>query len=119
MTTAVLASGGLDSSALLRDLAAQRDPVYPLYIRTGLLWETAEIHWLERFLDAAEIPGCAPLTILDLPVTGLYGELAAYGPRREPGLARLAVQELGQTRCELRLRTEVGVRLLRSFERIV
>lgn len=60
MKTAVLASGGLTSGVLLRDLAAQGGPVFPLYIRTGLLWEAAEIHWLERFLDAAELRDCAP-----------------------------------------------------------
>lgn len=57
MKTPVLASGGLDSCVMLRELAAREAPVIPVYVRTGLLWESAEIYRLERFLASAEIPG--------------------------------------------------------------
>ena len=67
MKLAALASGGLDSSVMLRDLA-RRGTVCPVYVRTGLAWESAEIYWLERFLAAAEIGDHEPLTTLDLPV---------------------------------------------------
>jgi len=72
MRFAALASGGLDSSVMLRDLAL-RAPVHPVYVRTGLLWENAEIYWLGRFLAEADIRGCEPPTVLELPVGDLYG----------------------------------------------
>ena len=74
MRIAALASGGLDSCVMLRELAARGATVLPVYVRAGLSWETAEIHWLERFLAAAELRDCQPLTVLDLPVTDLYGD---------------------------------------------
>ena len=57
----------------------------PVYVRTGLVWESAEIHWLERFLNTSRINGCEPLTILDLPVGDLYGEHWSISGRGVPG----------------------------------
>jgi 7-cyano-7-deazaguanine synthase len=59
---------------MLRELAVDAERVFPVYVRTGLLWEAAELHWLERFLAAAELESVAPLTVLDLPVRDLYGQ---------------------------------------------
>jgi 7-cyano-7-deazaguanine synthase len=84
MKLAALASGGLDSSVMLRDLAL-RATVCPVYVRSGLLWESAEIYWLGRFLAEAEIAGCEPLTILDLPVADLYGNHWSLTGRDVPG----------------------------------
>ena len=75
MKLAALVSGGLDSSAMPRDLAL-RAAVCPVYVRTGLLWESAEIRWLERFLAEAELGGREPLTILDLPIADQAGRSA-------------------------------------------
>lgn len=85
MKIAALASGGLDSCVMLRELAARGATVLPVYVRAGLSWETAEIHWLERFLDAAEIPGSAPLEVLDSPVADLYGAHWSLTGRDVPG----------------------------------
>jgi len=85
MKIAALASGGLDSCVMLRELAARGATVLPVYVRAGLAWETAEIHWLERFLGAAEIPGSAPLAILDSPVADLYGAHWSLTGRDVPG----------------------------------
>ena len=65
MKIAALASGGLDSCVMLRELAARGATVLPVYVRAGLSWETAEIHWLERFLAAADIRDCNSLEILE------------------------------------------------------
>ncbi|CAN5871608.1 7-cyano-7-deazaguanine synthase QueC [soil metagenome] len=65
----MLVSGGLDSVVALAD-AAREGPVAPLYIRSGLVWESAEMYWLERFLQTI---GAPPLVVLDLPVADLYG----------------------------------------------
>jgi 7-cyano-7-deazaguanine synthase len=72
MRTAVLVSGGIDSCALLQDLAAQGVPVLPIYVRAGLLWEGAELHWLRRFLAAPAEGVVEDLTILELPTRDLY-----------------------------------------------
>lgn len=71
---AILASGGLDSAVLLGEAVRKRRPVHPLYIRSGLYWEGAELTHLKGILDALRCRWLAPLTILECPVTDLYGE---------------------------------------------
>jgi 7-cyano-7-deazaguanine synthase len=65
----VLVSGGLDSAVALTD-AARAGPVAPVFVRSGLVWEPAEMYWLGRFLQTI---GAPPLVVLDLPVADLYG----------------------------------------------
>jgi 7-cyano-7-deazaguanine synthase len=69
---AVLASGGLDSGILLADLASS-DTVFPIYVETGLAWEALEKRALLSYLAALEVPDLQPLTVLEIPVTGIYG----------------------------------------------
>jgi 7-cyano-7-deazaguanine synthase len=71
---AVLVSGGLDSAVLLGRAARERPAVHPLYVRTGLAWEAAELDFLRRFLDAVRTPALRPLVVFELPVRDLYGE---------------------------------------------
>jgi 7-cyano-7-deazaguanine synthase len=70
--TAVLASGGLDSSILIGDLLRQQRAVQPLYIRTGLVWQRGELPALQGFLSAVATPDLQPLVVLDLPLGDLY-----------------------------------------------
>ncbi|MSR30731.1 MAG: 7-cyano-7-deazaguanine synthase [Gemmataceae bacterium] len=71
---AILVSGGLDSAVLLgTQVKKSRQAVWPLYIRCGLAWERAELHQLQRFLQAIREPNLQPLKILDLPVADIYG----------------------------------------------
>ncbi|MGE0058091.1 MAG: 7-cyano-7-deazaguanine synthase [Dehalococcoidia bacterium] len=70
---AVLASGGLDSSVLLADLA-RTHVVYPVYVEAGLAWEKLERRALDAFLAALSNPNVRALTTLQLPVRSLYGE---------------------------------------------
>lgn len=70
---AVLASGGLDSSVLLADLARSND-VFPIYVEAGLAWEKHERHALDAFLAALKLDSIQRLTVLQLPVRSLYGE---------------------------------------------
>src|SRR5438128_858126 len=70
---AVLVSGGLDSAVLLGEALTDRPAVHPIYIRTGSAWESVEMEYLHRFLEALRGPVLAPLTVLDQPVTDLYG----------------------------------------------
>ena len=65
----VLVSGGLDSAVALAE-AMRESPVAPVYVRSGLVWESAEMYWLERFLQTISAPA---LAVLDLPVADLYG----------------------------------------------
>lgn len=57
----------------------------PVYVRAGLLWESAELHWLERFLVAASLERCESLTVLDLPVGDLYGSHWSLSGEDVPG----------------------------------
>jgi 7-cyano-7-deazaguanine synthase len=70
---AVLVSGGLDSAVLLAELAGQFRRVHPLYTRSGLAWETAELAHLRHFLQFCASPGLGELVVLDMPVADLYG----------------------------------------------
>lgn len=70
---AVLVSGGLDSSVLLSELSAANSAVFPLFIQAGLSWETAELHYLRRFLKTIAKPTIQPIQLLEMPVTDLYG----------------------------------------------
>ena len=79
----VLASGGIDSAVVLAEAARSGEPVIPAYVRSGLVWEPAEMYWLSRFLETLPPPAPAPLAVLDLPVSDLYGDhwsLTGDGP---------------------------------------
>lgn len=70
----VLASGGVDSAILLADQAARGHVVHPVYIRFGLTWEPVEEAHLRRYLGSlADRPGIRSLTVLDLPISDVYG----------------------------------------------
>ena len=71
---AVLVSGGLDSAILLGEALRNYAAVHPLYVRNGLSWETVELQYLRRFLEAVHTDGLRPLTVLEMPVADLYGD---------------------------------------------
>lgn len=61
----VLASGGVDSAALLVRAASVHREVLPLYVRFGFIWENAELRHLKRLLRAIRKPAIRPLAVLD------------------------------------------------------
>jgi 7-cyano-7-deazaguanine synthase len=69
----VLASGGLDSSVSICELAREYDKVHPVFIRSGFVWESVELNWLKKFLAAAPLPNLQPLKMLDSPMNDVYG----------------------------------------------
>src|SRR5260370_39021622 len=68
---AILASGGLDSSVMLGTIARAGRHVFPVYIRAGLSWETAELATLKRFIRALASPKVEAVTALQLPMKDL------------------------------------------------
>jgi 7-cyano-7-deazaguanine synthase len=72
-SVAVLCSGGLDSAVLVGHLLRQGSRVFPLFVRCGLYWEKTELLYLRRFLKGMARDPLKPLTLLDVPVTDLYG----------------------------------------------
>jgi 7-cyano-7-deazaguanine synthase len=68
-----LVSGGLDSAILVSEILRIRQEVHPLYVRTGMFWEPAELAWLRRFLTAVACPRLHPLVELNMPADDLYG----------------------------------------------
>ena len=80
----VLVSGGVDSAALLSGALRTHRSVQPLYVRTGLRWETVEIDCLRRLLAALEAPGLLPLAVIDVPMSDLYGDHWSTTGRRPP-----------------------------------
>jgi 7-cyano-7-deazaguanine synthase len=82
---AVLASGGLDSSVLLAEMARRGREVFPIYIKAGLLWERAERRHLARFIARLGRQNIEPVAVLDLPVNDfLVGHWSRTG-RGVPG----------------------------------
>ena len=67
----VLVSSGLDSAVLLAHEATQYD-VRPVYVRSGLAWEAAELRMLARLISSPALAGARPLTVLDLPMRDVY-----------------------------------------------
>ena len=80
---AVLASGGLDSSVLVAELA-RAARVFPIYVKCGLKWEAMELRALQSFLDALNSPNVMPLTVLELPTAALYGDHWSLSGARVP-----------------------------------
>jgi 7-cyano-7-deazaguanine synthase len=71
---AVLASGGLDSSVLLADLARKGRQVFPVYVRAGLRWERVELASLRKFIAALERDNIEPVAVLDVPTGDIMGD---------------------------------------------
>ena len=82
---AVLASGGLDSSVMLARIAERHPRVFPVYIRTGLIWESHEIAVLRRFIKAVGIKSIQPLTVLEIPMNDIAGGHWSMTGRKIPG----------------------------------
>ncbi|MFH1018909.1 MAG: 7-cyano-7-deazaguanine synthase [Pseudomonadota bacterium] len=87
----VLASGGVDSSILLAEVAAQGMEVTPVYVRSGLYWESTELRWLARYIQAlgfssvkpvVELEGAAGVMDQHWSTTG-YGVPGAFSDDRE------------------------------------
>ena len=77
--TAVLFSAGLDSAVLLAselraasEAAGDAAYVQPVYVRSGLAWETEECRLAERLVAAPFAGRVASLATLDCPVTDSY-----------------------------------------------
>jgi 7-cyano-7-deazaguanine synthase len=83
----VLVSGGVDSAVALAEAARGPMPVLPVYVRSGLAWEPAEMYWLGRFLPSLEAPGLLPLEVLEVPVRDLYGDHWSVSGEDPPGRA--------------------------------
>jgi 7-cyano-7-deazaguanine synthase len=72
MPTAVLLSGGLDSAVLLAEEAA-RDVVQPIYVSSGLAWESAERAILEDLLASSPFVGrVRPVVVLSVDMRDVY-----------------------------------------------
>src|SRR5437879_2403641 len=82
---AVLASGGLDSSVMLAESARRGRHVFPVYIRAGLSWESAELTTLRRFVSALKLRNIEAITVLKLPMGDLAGDHWSVTGRNVPG----------------------------------
>jgi 7-cyano-7-deazaguanine synthase len=70
---AVLVSGGLDSAILTVELMRDHPRVVPIYIRSGLRWEEAELAGLRRFLAEVRDGRIDRPVVLDEPIADVYG----------------------------------------------
>ncbi len=82
---AVLASGGLDSSVMLADLARGGRAVFPLYVRAGLMWERHELATLRSFIRRLGMSNVHPVSVLQLPMGDVAGRHWSMTGRKVPG----------------------------------
>ena len=71
---AVLCSGGLDSCALLVEMARATGRAVPLFVCAGHVWEAAERVALDRFLAALAEPRIDVVRELSVPMGEVYGQ---------------------------------------------
>ena len=83
----VLASGGIESSALLYLAARRYRQVFPLYVSHGFFWEATEIHWLRRYLRKLGQRSVQPLTVCPYPLRPQYREHWSFSGERVPSAA--------------------------------
>jgi 7-cyano-7-deazaguanine synthase len=69
---AVLASGGVESAALLTWALERYREATPLYLRAGLRWEGVELRWLRRLVAGLDGRGLASPVVLEVPVRDVY-----------------------------------------------
>lgn len=83
----VLASGGVESAALLRWGLDHYRHVTPLYIRTGARWEPVELDRLRRLVRGFGEPRLRRPVVLAIPTGDLYGRHWSLTGRRVPDAA--------------------------------
>ncbi len=86
-TLGVLVSGGLDSAILVSYLLERGQRVRPLYVESGLYWQKVELASLQNYLQAVASLQLAPLVMLQLPLSDLYGGHWSLGSDRTPDAA--------------------------------
>jgi 7-cyano-7-deazaguanine synthase len=74
----------VDSAVLVAELCDQCTDVYPLYVRSGLIWEETELKYLQSYLHAVARTELRPLEILHVPVRDVYGDHWATTGRSVP-----------------------------------
>jgi len=82
---AVLASGGLDSSVMLAELARAGRQVFPLYVKAGLNWERDELRILRRFVERLGRSNIAPPAVLELPMNDVARDHWSVTGKGVPG----------------------------------
>ena len=85
LTAGVLISGGLDSAILCVDMLRDFRRVVPIYIRSGLWWEGAELRALPVFLEAVSRENLETLVVLEEPIADVYGAHWSTGGGNVPG----------------------------------
>ena len=83
-TIGLLTSGGLDSCILLGHLLEQGQPVQPIYIHSGLVWQETELQHLQRFLHEIACSALQELVVLQLPIADVYADHWAVTGQQTP-----------------------------------
>ena len=81
----MLASGGLDSSVLLAELAREGRRVFPIYIRAGLRWEKVELATLRKFIAALRRDNIEEVAVLNFPTVDIVHDHWSVTGKAVPG----------------------------------
>ena len=94
---AVLLGGGVESTALVRQLLADGRQVSPVHVHCGLIWDDCESRYVRRFCQSIATASLAPLIEIRLPLHDfLNGHWAVTGrcPAR-----RAILRPISKSRC--------------------
>jgi 7-cyano-7-deazaguanine synthase len=81
----VLASGGLDSSVLLADLARKERRVFPVFVRAGLRWERIELAILRKFIAALRRDNIEAVAVLEFATADISRDHWSVSGKAVPG----------------------------------
>lgn len=84
-TVCALLSGGLDSAVMLASLLRDGSAVQPIYVRTGMVWETIERRWLDRFVEALGSSQVLAVREIELSAADVYGRHWSVDGGSAPG----------------------------------
>ena len=85
----MLASGGLDSSVLLAELARAGRSVFPIFVRAGLKWERVELATLRKFIAALKRDNIEDVAVLDFPTVDIARDHWSVTGKDVPGYRAL------------------------------
>jgi len=70
---AVLLGGGIESTLLVKRFLDEGQPVVPVHVHCGLIWDDCETRYVQRFCAANAAPTLAPLIETRLPLADFLG----------------------------------------------
>jgi len=95
---AVLLGGGIESTLLVKRFLDEGQPVVPVHVHCGLIWDDCETRYVQRFCAANAAPTLAPLIVEGTPappapdIAGIHALLDRWSSALKRGDVNAAAQ---------------------------